>query len=232
MSFSCPTLRAKPKTSPRQVRVSYRPMRRRLVSSAERQEPLVETENRERLEVEARNVLPGPIVRQRQPGPRRGEAGMGRTIPLHRRSNRIAAGTDTGLPKGPRIPDLVRRNRHIGHADFIAVIQGRRAAERQQQNSGDLRLLGPNPRRNARPVVVAEHPVGPGAIGQGRLVVFDEPGNGVGLPRRLQQLEIEGEMRAFEIAAVILPSADRAADRFRRSRRGADRRRPPPASPR
>ena len=65
--------------------------RRHVMASAERQEPLVETENRERLEVEARSVLLGPIVRQRQPGPRRGEAGMGRTIPLHRRSNRIAA---------------------------------------------------------------------------------------------------------------------------------------------
>ena len=76
MSFSCPELRAKPKTSSWQVRVSYWPMRESPIGSTERQEPPVETENRERLELEALHVLLCPVVRQWQPRPRRGEAGM------------------------------------------------------------------------------------------------------------------------------------------------------------
>ena len=122
---------------------------------------------------------------------------------MHRGSNRITPDTDPRLPQCPRIAYLVRWNRHVSHADLIAVIEGRRAAERQQQNGSDPRLLWSNSCRDARPVVIAEHPVGPCTFRQRGLILFHEPGNGVGLPRRLQQLEIEGEMRAFEIAAVI-----------------------------
>ena len=60
--------------------------------------------------------------------------------------------------------------------DLVAVVERRRAAQRQQQHRRDARLRLPDAGGDARPVVVAEHPVRPAARRQRGLVVGDQLG--------------------------------------------------------
>ena len=60
-------------------------------------------------------------------------------------------------------------------------------------------LAGAQARGEARLVVVAEDPVGPGAGGKQGFVLADEVGDAVGLPGREDELEVEGHVRAAKL---------------------------------
>src|SRR3546814_6594540 len=47
------------------------------------------------------------------------------------------------------------------------------------------------------------HPIGPAVRRKRRFIVEDEPGDGLGLPVRFHELEIERQMHAVALAAVI-----------------------------
>ena len=86
----------------------------------------------------------------------------------------------------------------LQHAEFVAVIERRRAAQGQQQHGGDTRLLAADPARDPRPVVIAEHPVRPCALRQRRLIFGDQAFDRARAPQRRQQREIERHLRAAQ----------------------------------
>jgi hypothetical protein len=92
---------------------------------------------------------------------------------------------------------------HVGHADLIAVVHRRRAPQGEQQHGRDARLRAPDARRDARLVVVPDHPVRPRAHRQRRLVLRNHLGNCIRVPRALHQMKVEGKLRALEILAVV-----------------------------
>ena len=90
---------------------------------------------------------------------------------------------------------------------LVAVVERGRAAEREQQHGGGFGLDGADAGGEAGLVVVAEDVVGPGADGQQRLVGADDVGNGFGLPRGLDQVEVEGEIGAGEVGLLAFGGA-------------------------
>ncbi len=95
------------------------------------------------------------------------------------------------------------RDRDLVQAQLVAIVERRRAAQAQEQHGRDPRLGLAHAAYDARPVVVAQNPVGPGALRQRRLVVPHDPVDRVGPPSRLQELEVEGQVRAREVLAVV-----------------------------
>ena len=65
-------------------------------------------------------------------------------------------------------------------------------------------------------VVIAEHPVRPGARRQQRLVASTSAAIVPRVPGQLNQLKVERQVRALEVLARSRPSAARSADRSRR----------------
>jgi len=104
------------------------------------------------------------------------------------------------------LPRVLRRagsNVDAGKPDLVAVIHGRRAAQRHQQHRRNPRLGLSDASGDARPVVIAEHPVRPAAGRQQALVIRDGLGDGARIPRGLEKLEIERKLRAFQLGSVI-----------------------------
>ena len=95
------------------------------------------------------------------------------------------------------------RDSHSADADLVAVIHCRRAAQRQQQHCGNARLRFADARRDTRLVVISQNPVRPAAGRQSGFVIGDELADRGGGPRRMQQLEIERQLRAAQILSVI-----------------------------
>src|SRR5439155_837831 len=91
---------------------------------------------------------------------------------------------------------LIRRYRNLLHPNFVAIVDGRGAAQRQQQHRGDTRLVGSDAACDAWLVMIAEHPIGPSTLRQRRLVFLDELGDRTGTPRGAEEAEIEWEMQA------------------------------------
>ncbi len=77
------------------------------------------------------------------------------------------------------------------------------AAQREEQHRRDARLRRADARGDARPVVVAEHPVGPRARRQQALVLGDEAREVARVPRRREELEVERQVRALQVYPVI-----------------------------
>ena len=101
------------------------------------------------VEGEDRGRVPGQVLHvaaregriERQPRPAGREAGAGGAVPLHRRALRVAAEAEAGLVLLPRVLHARRAGSSTWpHADLVAVVEGRRAAQRQQQHGGDPRL--------------------------------------------------------------------------------------------
>ena len=157
---------------------------------------------------------------------------MRRRIPLHRRAAAVAADADARHVLLEGIAHLIGRDRDLVHADLVAVIERRRAAQGQQQHRGDARLLAPDAARDPRTIVIAEHPVRPGARRQRRFVVGDDLLDRARVPQRRQQREIERQLRAGRDRCRNRRPGARAADRSRRSARGRRIRRSRGASPR
>src|SRR6185295_12700829 len=112
----------------------------------------------------------------------------------HRGTLRVAAEAEVRFAQFARITYPVRRDRHVFEAELITVVYGRRAAQRQEQNGGDARLLLAKPRGDARPVMVAQNPVGPAAGRQGVLISRDERNEIARVPCRVDELKIKGEV--------------------------------------
>ena len=142
----------------------------------QRQQRAVERQHRGRV-VRLRRGVSAAWSRQRQPGRAGGEAGMRRVVPGHRRAHRVAAEAEARHPLLPRVAHQRRRDRHVGEAELLALVEGRRAAQRQQQHGGDAGLGRADAAGDAAAVVVAEHPVRPGACRQRRLVAADQVGD-------------------------------------------------------
>ncbi len=76
-------------------------------------------------------------------------------------------------------------------------------AQGEQEHRRDPGLGGADAAGDPRPVVVAQHPVGPGAGGQAGLVGPHDAGDAPGVPRRLDELEVEGHLHARQPFAVV-----------------------------
>ena len=87
-----------------------------------------------------RNVANRPVDIERQPRLSRREAGILAPVPRHRRADRIAAQGEPGLAQPARILNLGRRDRDIAQAQLVSIVEGGRAAERQQQHRCDAGL--------------------------------------------------------------------------------------------
>jgi hypothetical protein len=98
-------------------------------------------------------------------------------------------------------PARARADRDVAHPELVPVVQRRRAAQRQQQHGGDARLCGADAARDARPVVVAERVVGPGRVGQERLVGLDVRADRLRLPRRRDEVEVRRQVEPGAVAA-------------------------------
>jgi hypothetical protein len=124
-------------------------------------------------------------------------------VPLHRRSCGIPRYAEARLILSPRIPDQVRRYLDVADAEFVAVIQRWRAAQGQEQHGRDASLFRSDARRYARPVEIAENPVRPAAVRQSPLIILDQLGDVQSRPGSIQNLEVERQMRAREVLAII-----------------------------
>ena len=140
---------------------------------------------------------------QRQPGSDLTEARVGTVVPLHRRALGVTPAAETGQAPLHRVLDRLGRNRHVLHADLVALVQRRRAAQGQQQQRGHARLRSADAAGHALPVVIAEHPVRPGAGRQRRLVRVDERGDVARVPGAKDQVEVEWQMQAAAANAVV-----------------------------
>ena len=105
---------------------------------------------------------------------------------------------------------------HVLHADLVAVVHRRRAAQGEQQHRGDARLRAADAGGDARPVVVAEHPVRPAAGRQRGFVLVDRGGDDAGVPGLGDELEVEGQVRAVAVLSVVARPGARSAGRSRR----------------
>src|SRR5437016_1122939 len=103
-----------------------------------------------------------PKIRcQREPWLHGREVCMHTRIPLHWGSFAVAPQTATWKIFLDRIMGPFRRDRHLSHANLVAIVNGRSAAERQQQHRSDSRLLTSDTASDTRPVVIAEYPIRP-----------------------------------------------------------------------
>ena len=163
----------------------------------------VQRQNRFRFFGEAIDIAAFAVRRHRQPRRSGGETRMGRAVPLHRRALWIASQPQARFVALPRIFDKFQRNGNFSHADLIAIIERRRAAQSQQQHRRDTRLRHPDARGDARLIVVTQHPVWPMCLRDDAIIFRDHRSNPARVPRRLQKLEIERQMRLAHVLAVI-----------------------------
>ncbi|MCY1227182.1 hypothetical protein D9M72_394440 [compost metagenome] len=148
-------------------------------------------------------MVRGPVGCQAQPRRTGREARVRCGAPLHGCSLRVATQAHAGLVLLERVLHFIDGNGDVRHADLVAVVERRRAAQREQQHGRESRHLRPDAARNAGPVVVAQHPVRLGASGQGGFVVAHEAVDARRLPFGRDQLEVEGKLHAFEHACGV-----------------------------
>ena len=125
-------------------------------------------------------------------------------VPLHRRALRVAAEAHARHVFLERVLDPVRRDGNVGHADFVAVIQRGRAAERQQQHRRHARLG--RSRCGWRCAGCRDCPAPSWAsrrTGSAASYVCTASLIGRRLPRHGDQLEIERHVRAAAALAVV-----------------------------
>ena len=96
------------------------------------------------------------------------------------------------------------RQRDVLHAQLVTIIAGGGPAQCEQQHLGQPRLLTAHTCGDARSVMIAQDPIGPGFLGQSRFVTLDSVTNGACFPdRHGHELEIEGEVNFVELLAVV-----------------------------
>ena len=104
---------------------------------------------------------------------------------------------------GDRVPDCLGRDGNVVHADLVALIDSRRAAQGEQQHRRQACLCAAHPAGNARLIVVAENPVGPGAHWQRCFVCLNQGGNRTCAPLGQNQMEVERQVQAPPLDAVV-----------------------------
>ena len=82
---------------------------------------------------------------------------------------------------------------HVVHPQLVPVVQGWRAAQREEEHGGHAGLRRANPAGDAGTVVVTEYPVGPGVSREGGFVALYEGRNFSGVPGGEDQVEVEGK---------------------------------------
>ncbi len=112
------------------------------------------------------------------------EAGIAAAVPLHRRAGGIAAKAEPGFVLLPRHPAPRGLQRRRAQDRFIAVIHGRRAAQRQQEHGRDARLCSADAGGDARLIVIAQHPIRPAAGRQSLFILLDQASDGRRRPMR------------------------------------------------
>ena len=117
------------------------------------------------------------------------------------RAGRVAP--EAGLVAAPGVLGGLGRDVDAGDAELVAVVERRRAPERQEQHRGHAGLGRAEPGRDPRLVVVAQHPVGPAARRQRGLVVGDHPAQRRDRPGREDHLEVERQVGAVAVRAVV-----------------------------
>jgi hypothetical protein len=168
------------------------------------QQRVMKREDRARIVGLRRDVARCVIRAERQPRSARREPRSRARIPRHRRPHRIAAEAQPRLAQFARILHHRSRDRDVLHPDLVAVVHRRRAAQSQQQHRRDARLRRAHPARDAWAIMIAEHPIGPAAGRQRRFIVRDQHRQRAGVPRRLDQLEVEGQMHLGRSQSVIV----------------------------
>src|ERR1051326_9441334 len=105
---------------------------------------------------------------------------------------------------GDRVLHRFARDGDVLHAKLFSIVAGWGAAQREQEHLSQPCLFATHARCNARPVMIAQDPVGPGSLGESRFVALDGLTNGACLPRRqAHELEIEGQVDLIELLAVV-----------------------------
>src|SRR5438105_4982988 len=117
---------------------------------------------------------------------------------------RVAAEAKAGLAQLARIAYAIAWNRRVVEAEFVAVVHGRRAAQREEQQGGDAGLLLAKPSRDAWPVMVAQNPVGPATGRQGILILRDQREEIARIPRRVDELKVERKVHLVQIVSIIV----------------------------
>ena len=117
---------------------------------------------------------------------------------------RVAAEAEARLAQLARITYAIAWYRRVVEAELIAVVHGRRAAQREEQHGGDARLLLAKPSGDAWPVMVAQNPVGPAAGRQGVLIPRDQRDEIARIPRRVDERKIERKVHLVQIVAIIV----------------------------
>jgi hypothetical protein len=145
------------------------------------------------------------------------EAAVRGVAPRHRRACLIAVPPrrdpprDRAAPTGRRIDDLGARDRDVAKPDLLAVIQERRAAQRQQEHRGALgdrisdahgRSLG-KARHVARLVVIGQDDRRPATLAEDRLALRGRLGKRVRAPRLFDEVEVEDEVALRRVRAGL-----------------------------
>jgi hypothetical protein len=95
------------------------------------------------------------------------------------------------------------RDRSVHHPNFLALVDRWRSPQGKQQHDRDPGLRASDPARDARSVVVAEHPIRPCSDRQRGFVCFDEGRDGLGLPIGRNQVEVERQMEAGQVRSIV-----------------------------
>src|SRR6185503_4426031 len=101
---------------------------KRRLGAAQRQQAAVEREQRAWVALR-RNADRRHVIGERQPGLAGREARAAAAVPLHRRALGITAETETLHVLLERVAHALGGDRHVAHADLVAVVERRRAAE-------------------------------------------------------------------------------------------------------
>ena len=151
------------------------------------------------------HVPGGRVRRDRQPGPHAWtrEPCVRATVPRHRGPLGIAAEAESGNVLAPGVLRELGRDRDVLHPELVAVVDGGCPAEREQEQHRRARRGRSDPARDTRLVMVAEHPVRPGAQRQGRLHRVDRPSHRLGRPGHVEQAEVERHVELVQIHAVV-----------------------------
>jgi hypothetical protein len=96
------------------------------------------------------------------------------------------------------------RNDRVLHAELVAVVPGRRSAQREQQHVRHAQQVRIDARRDPREIVIAEEPVRPRAGWHERLVRVDRRTYLVRRPlAELGQREVVRDVCLIELLAVV-----------------------------
>ena len=136
-----------------------------------------------------------------------GETAARTVAPLHGRASGVTP-LVVGVEAHPeRVAHVLVRHGDVGHADLVALVEHRCAAQRQQHEHGQAdpgRIVFGPAGREAEHVVIGARPRRPGARRQCRLGLLDDGPHVGGLEGRADEIEVEGQTELVGPVAVEL----------------------------